>query len=125
MIKLPQLAAVTFAVVCSVAPAVQASYYPPPFQGTVGHLQITNNSLYPVTITLWHPSNGQVWRQYVLLPNSTRVARDVGGAVASLGDDWGLQIGASPIKPLSRCASFQNGPAGRLFVTSTDLFATH
>ena len=117
--------AMAVVVAFSTVSAFAGEYFPPPFQGTVGQLRITNNSIYPITISLWHPDNRQVRLRYLVPGNSTEVALDEAGHAAFLGDNWGLQIGDSAIKPLSRCANFQDGPPyARFFNTSTDLFAT-
>lgn len=119
-------AAVAFPATVALAQPYQQRYFPPPFQGTVGPLEVLNSSPYPVEVTLWHPDNGEVWHRFTLLPSQVGVVPAGPGQPAILGDNWGLQLGNSPIKPLSRCAATKlGGPTGIIFLTTTDNFATH
>lgn len=106
-------------------------YDPPMFKGQVGEIIFKNTSLYPVTVTLWHPDNGEEFPCHPPLVvkgcESLKLLSD--GKSIPVGDDWGVQLGYSEggviktdsrIKPISQFAKWDE--TGRVFHISVELF---
>jgi hypothetical protein len=94
-------------------------YTPPGFEGRTGEITFANDSLYSVNVTLWHPSNGKRFATWKIAGQETpRLFYD--GRPIVVGDDWGVQLGNSKVRPLSQFAVWDkdNGT----FKTSIGLF---
>ena len=106
----------------------KTKYDPPNFKGQVGEIIFKNTSLYPVTVTLWHPDNGEEFASWVVKGcESLKLLSD--GKSIHVGDDWGVQLGYSEveeikrdsrIKPISQFAKWDE--TGRAFHISVELF---
>jgi hypothetical protein len=72
-----------------------------------------------VTVTLWHPDNGQPFQSWRVGPGETlRLLHD--GAPINIGSDWGVQLGDSEVKPVFRVSAWNSG--SRRWIVSTDDF---
>ncbi len=96
------------------------TYRPPKFEGLVGKIKFNNPALYPVTVTLWHPNSGEVQVHQTVNGNENPYLLDDDKKPINVGDDWGVQLGDSKIKPVSKCARWDS--YRKEFQTSVDLF---
>jgi hypothetical protein len=99
--------------------AQAGDYSPPKFQGRTGNIYFTNDSPNSVTVWLWHPDNGERFASW----DSRRGATSrlyYNGAPIVVGDDWGVQLGDSKIRPLSDFARWDN--SAQVFTVSVDSF---
>lgn len=72
------------------------------FDGRVGYVYFKNTSLYPVTVTLWHPDSKSMFKQWTVNGQDS-ISVEVG-----IGSDWGLQIGTGPVKTLNKVSTWDN-----------------
>ena len=102
----------------AVPTASAGDYSPPPFDGRVGRIHFHNDSPYPVTVTLWHPDDGNVYGQWTIAGGATSVLCKDDDNPVRVGSDWGLQLGDSDIRPLSKVSEWHRP----VFDTSVNLF---
>lgn len=72
------------------------------FGGRVGRVIVKNDSMYPITVKLYHSDNGQI-------QSTERV--NGGEAVDfgyNVGDSWGIQIGGSKVKCVGDISEWRN-----------------
>lgn len=77
------------------------------FDGRVARIHFQNTSLYPVTITLWHPDSMSPWGSWTF-QGGDGYWLERNGPV-SFGNDWGFQIGDSPVKCVGKISDWTGG----------------
>ena len=69
------------------------------FGGKTGKVRLVNSSPYTAYVSVWHPDSNAIFRTIQVPGSSTQIPDVV------LGDDWGIQIGSSPVRCLGSIAS--------------------
>ena len=99
------------------------------FKGLIREIIFENTSLYPVTVTLWHPDNGEEFMFCDVKGGTSVKLCNHDRKPIGVGDDWGVQLGYSEIKeikrdsmikPISQFPKYDKDP--RVFQISVDLF---
>ena len=95
------------AMVAAITPGQARVFKPRQFDGRIGKIQIANPSLYPLNVTLWHPDTASKFKTWTIKGQSKQYLK-LNGKVFSIGNDWGVQLGNSPVKSISHSAKWQN-----------------
>lgn len=84
------------------------TYEPASFDGRVGMIEVRNTSLYAFKVTLWHPDSASVFGTWSIAGTSKEHLK-LQGEVFHIGNDWGVQLGDSPVKSVGVAAQWRNG----------------
>lgn len=86
------------------------------FDGRVGAVWFTNDSAYPVTVKLWHPSNRQVHKAEKVGPGQTKCL------MTNAGSDWGISTGGREASVRTLGGKVSTWEENAFRVTATGMF---
>jgi hypothetical protein len=94
-------------------PSTPRRYSPIPFDGRIGEIEFVNTTLYLVRVTLWHPNTGLKQEKDYQFQGGQRDFLSDGDKHIYIGNDWGIQIGDSDIKPVAQVAKWKIDSNGK------------
>ncbi len=83
------------------------TFSPKQFDGRIGKVFIQNSSPYPFKVSLWHPASKQIFKSWSL-DEGTETHLTTDNQAINIGNDWGIQIGDSQVKPIDDASSWVN-----------------
>ncbi|MEL6978680.1 MAG: hypothetical protein AAGM38_08395 [Pseudomonadota bacterium] len=78
------------------------------FDGRIGKISVSNPTLYPFEVTLWHPDSGSVFGRWTVNGQS-EVDLLYEDQIFNIGNDWGLQFGDAAPRSVGEASEWSQG----------------